>query len=157
MSPGLWNNLKPVTCLSSVTSCDLEIEPFLWIPGVAIKIIPIGKDLWFLSFTHSFRAHVLLIEANILQDSTQPLTNYKLYLFLYVYILKCWLPSTRLIFSSVQFTHSVVSDSLWPHELQHARPPCPSPTPRVHSDSCPLSRWCHPAISSSVVPFSSYP
>ena len=50
---------------------------------------------------------------------------------------------------------SVVSDSLWPHELQHARPPCPSPTPRVYSNSCPLSRWCHPAISSSVIPFSS--
>ena len=65
--------------------------------------------------------------------------------------------STHLWFSSVQFSHSVVSDSLWPHESQHARPPCPSPTPRVHSDSCPLSRWCHPAISSSVVPFSSCP
>ena len=50
-----------------------------------------------------------------------------------------------------------MSNSLWPHELQHARPPCPSPTPRVHSDSRPLSQWCHPAISSSVVPFSSCP
>ena len=57
--------------------------------------------------------------------------------------------------SWVQFSHSVVSDSLRPHELQHARPPCPSPTPGVHSDSCPSSPWCHPAISSSVVPFSS--
>ena len=57
--------------------------------------------------------------------------------------------------SSVQFSRSVVSDSLQPHESQHARPPCSSPTPRVHSDSCPLSQWCHPAISSSVVPFSS--
>ena len=60
-------------------------------------------------------------------------------------------------FSLVQFSHSVVSNSSWPHELQHARPPCPSPTPRVHSDSCPSSQWCHPAISSSVVPFSSWP
>ena len=60
-------------------------------------------------------------------------------------------------FSSVQFSHSVVSDSLWPHGLEHARPPCPSPTPRVHSNSCPLSRWCHPAVSSSVIPFSSCP
>ena len=59
--------------------------------------------------------------------------------------------------SSVQFSHSVVSDSLRPHESQHARPPCPSPTPRVHSDSRPSSPWCHPAISSSVVPFSSCP
>ena len=58
---------------------------------------------------------------------------------------------------SVQFSRSVVSDSLRPHELQHARPPCPSPTPRVHSNSCPLNRWCHPATSSSVVPFSSCP
>ena len=52
---------------------------------------------------------------------------------------------------SVQFSCSVVSDSLWPHGLQHARPPCPSPTPRVYSNPCPLSWWCHPAISSSVV------
>ena len=56
-------------------------------------------------------------------------------------------------FSSVQ--SSVVSDSLWPHEPQHARPPCPSPTPRVYPNSCPLSWWCHPTIPSSVVPFSS--
>ena len=61
------------------------------------------------------------------------------------------------VFSSVQFSCSVVPDSLWPHESQHARPPCPLPTPRVHSDSCPSSPWCHPAISSSVVPFSSCP
>ena len=58
---------------------------------------------------------------------------------------------------SVQFSRSVMSDSLQPHELQHDRPPCPSPTPGVHSDSCPLSWWCHPAISSSVIHFSSYP
>ena len=58
---------------------------------------------------------------------------------------------------SVQFSCSVVSDSLRPHESQHARPPCPSPTPGVYPDSCPSSWWCHPAISSSVVPFSSCP
>ena len=59
--------------------------------------------------------------------------------------------------SSVQFSHSVVSDSLRPHELQHTRPPCPSSTPRVHSNTCPSSRWCHPAISSSVILFYSFP
>ena len=59
--------------------------------------------------------------------------------------------------SSDQISRSVVSDSLWPHESQHARPPCPSPTPGVHPDSHPLSQWCHPAISSSVIPFSSCP
>ena len=58
---------------------------------------------------------------------------------------------------SDQISHSVVSDSLQPHESQHTRPPCPSPTPGVHSDSCPSSQWCHPAILSSVIPFSSCP
>ena len=56
-----------------------------------------------------------------------------------------------------RFSRSVVSDSLWPHEPQHARPPCPSPTPRIYPNSRPLSWWCHPTISSSVVPFSSCP
>ena len=74
--------------------------------------------------------------------------------------MKCWSLNTGLLsvqFSSVQFSLWVVSDSLRPHESQHARPPSPSPSARVHSDSCPLSRWCHPAISSSVVHFSSCP
>ena len=65
----------------------------------------------------------------------------------------CW----KFILRSDQISHSVVSDSLRPHESQNARPPYPSPTPRVHSDSHPSSQWCHPAISSSVIPFSSCP
>ena len=79
----------------------------------------------------------------------------------------CWRLSCRILTitllacetrsSSVQFSRSVVSDSLWLHESQHARPPCPSQTPRLYSNSCPLSRWYHPAISSSVVPSSSCP
>jgi len=65
---------------------------------------------------------------------------------------------TSITFSnSLQFSHSVVSNSLWPHEPQHTRPPCPSPIPRVHPNPCPLSQWCHPTISSSVIPFSSCP
>ena len=60
-------------------------------------------------------------------------------------------------FSSIQFSHSDMSDCLQPNELQHARPPCPSPTPRIHPNSCPSSQWCRPAILSSVVPFSSCP
>ena len=60
-------------------------------------------------------------------------------------------------FSSVQFSHSDMSDSLQPHELQHTRPSCPSPTPGVHPNPCPSSWWCHPTISSSVIPLSSYP
>ena len=64
--------------------------------------------------------------------------------------------SIKLSHCSVQFSCSVVSDSLWPHELQRTRPPCPSPTPRVYP-KCPLSQWCHLTISSSVIPFSSRP
>ena len=69
--------------------------------------------------------------------------------------LTCQLTKAKVYFLS-QFSHSVVSDSLQLHGLQHARPPCPSPTPRIYSNSCPLSWWCHPTISSSVVPFSSH-
>ena len=70
-------------------------------------------------------------------------------------VTKCqtW-PSTHACILSVQLSHSVMSDSMRPHRLQHTRPPCPSPTPGVYSNSCPLSLWCHTTISSSVVPFS---
>ena len=70
--------------------------------------------------------------------------------------LHIYLPLRLRTCCSVQFSCSVVSKSLWPHGLQHARPPCPSPTPGAYSNSCPLSRWCHPTISSSVIPFSSH-
>ena len=63
----------------------------------------------------------------------------------------------RQLFSSVQFSSSVVSDSLWTHESPHSRPPCSSPTPGVYSNSCPSNQWCHPTISSSVIPVSSCP
>ena len=84
-----------------------------------------------------------------------------------IFIRKCKGPSTAKTIlkkknkfywvNSVQFSHSVMSDSLWHHEPQHARPPYPSPTPRVHPNPCSLSRWYHPTISSSVVPFFSCP
>ena len=67
-----------------------------------------------------------------------------------------WVGSQTLFIHSVQFSCSVVSNSLWPRGLQLTRPPCPSPTPRVFSNSCPLSQWCHPTISSSIIPFSSH-
>ena len=73
----------------------------------------------------------------------------------------CWSLAWRILsitlLACVQFSHSVVSDSLGPHEPQHAKLPCPSPTPGVHANPCPLSHWCHPIISSSVVPYSSCP
>ena len=68
----------------------------------------------------------------------------------------CYTPDW-ILYSSVQFSRSVMSDSLRPHESQHTRPPCPLPSPGVHANSRPSNRWCHPAISSSVVPFSSCP
>ena len=71
-------------------------------------------------------------------------------------IVQSW-SNVNILLSSVQFSRSVVSDSLWPHESQHSRPPFPSPISGVHSDSRPSSQWCHPAISSSVIPFSSWP
>ena len=86
-----------------------------------------------------------------------------------IIISRCWISSNAFLLCisttihlflfnmliSIQFSHSVVSNCLWPHGLHHARLPCPSPTPGVYSNSSPLSRWCHPTISSCVVPFSS--
>ena len=69
--------------------------------------------------------------------------------------MQAYMPSSRCVLSSHQFSLSVTANSLETHGLQHTRPPCPSPTPRVYSNSHPLSWWCHPAISSSVIPFSS--
>ena len=85
------------------------------------------------------------------------LKNYY-YCFVFISFLYFWLFWVVYIqFSSVQFSHSVLSDSLWPHEPQHARPPCPSPVPGVHPNPRLSSGWCHPTVSSSVVPFSSCP
>ena len=82
----------------------------------------------------------------------------KIFVHSSVYFCHLFLISSASVqFISLQFSCSVVSDSLRPHESQHAKPPCPSPTPRVHSDSRSSGQWCHPAISSSVVPFFSWP
>ena len=96
------------------------------------------KSLW---TTNSFLLFELLLNISRLF----PLVNFWM-----------WNNLINLSFNSAQFSHSVMSDSLWPHGLQHTRLPCPSPTPRVYSNSCPLSWWCHPTISSSLIPFSSH-
>ena len=118
----------------------LNISQFTWTWNSFRLISLIFGIIWFVSAyfffkVSSIRAHLQTNLSNIIQKNKH----------------------THWDISSVQFSRSVVSDSLWPHESHHARPPCPSPTPRVHSESCPLSQWCHPAISSSVVPFSSCP
>ena len=85
------------------------------------------------------------------------LTGVRWYLSLWFWFtFPWWLGILSMFFSSVQFSWSGVSDSLWPRGLQHARPPCLSPTPRVYPNSCPLSCWCHPVTSFSVIPFSSW-
>ena len=89
------------------------------------------------------------------RTNTLTLLCYVTYLNADIWIYPFYSSRLFLYASSVQFSHSVMSNSLRPHRLQYARPPCPSPIPRVNSNSCPLSRWCHPTISSSVVPFSS--
>ena len=95
----------------------------------------------------TWSAHILQLHPYTLQNQLHIWgTQYKIYQFQGDYQ-----------FGSDQFSHSVVFDSLRPHESQHARPPCPSQTSGVYSNSCPSSRWCHPAISSSVIPFSSCP
>ena len=90
------------------------------------------------------------------------LSDYSPFLFTIALAYSTWvdvcglLPGTdKNTFFLLLFNHSVTSDCLWPHGLQHARPPCPSPSPGAYSNSCPSSRWCHPTISSSVIPFSS--
>ena len=104
-------------------------------------------------------AHSFRIPSNLPQVGVCVSNNkfYSLVKSMIVLKLQCLNNAFNTSIRSVQFSHSVVSDSLQSHESQHARPPCPSPTPRVHSDSCPSSQWCHPAISSSVIPFSFFP
>ena len=105
----------------------------------------------FIKYTHTHAHTHLCIQISNFEDINE-----------YIKILKAlWTDGGGNYFTvkhslSVQFSHSVMSNSLWPHGLQHARPPCPSPTPGVHPNLQSLSQWCHPTISSSVIPFSSH-
>ena len=119
-----------------ITSCI-----WLWYTALSSQTIPGSFSL----FALQKEGH----RATELPDSITGLPDTSLWLFLK------WCKRKKN--QSVQFSLSVVSNSLRPHEPQHVRPPCPSPTPRVHSDSRPSSQWCHPAVSSSVIPFSSCP
>ena len=101
------------------------------------------KSICLYTFTCNIKMLILLTKMN----STKPLSCINIWRRKFKY----WLVWGQ---HSVQFSRSIMSDSLWRHELQHARPPCPSTIPGVHSNSCPSSQWCHPAISSCVFPFS---
>ena len=132
----------------------LSFSVFFWI-GSSLPLI-LSRTLVYKLFTVSFFFSVVspaitMDDCDSLLHLLQSKTNNTDF-----NVCSCGLPlccRNQLLLSS----RLVVSDSLWPHEPQHARPPCPSPSPGVHSNSCPLSRWCHPAISSSVAPFSSCP
>ena len=150
--------------LSSSISFPLSWSPLLIVPFSQISCLP---ALWF---------HLRYVKTSffsLLTSGAPPWFWKACFTFFFFFLKSCgwcishqlkrqWvegrpLPPPFLQFSSVQFSRSVVSNSLGPHESQHSRPPCPSPTPGVHSDSHPSCQWCHPAISSSVVPFSSCP
>ena len=114
---------------------------------------PHAKRSWALFNHYSARNKLYDVKNKQTNQNTTIWNQFVMYLYMmFMYHYDKWK-----VFSSVQFSRSVVSESLRPHELQHTRPPCPSPTPGVHSDSRPSSPWCHPAISSSVIPFSSCP
>ena len=122
----------------------------IWQEKVTHDVIVITQYSQYLFPVQSFSS-VYILYQNIID-------KHRVYVVLYPAVYQYHkLPHFVPLFCSVQFSCSVVSDSLWPHESQHARPPCPSPASRVHSNSHPSSQWCHPAISSSVIPFSSCP
>ena len=135
-----------------------------WIPGWGTNVNRKQKQKKNLSLNFGICLFMPLSVPNIVGWFPVSSPRSGALLKLIVFIFLCPEPSTGInklnkysFFSSVQFSCSVVSDSLWPHESNDARPPCASPTPGVYPNSCPLSRWCHPAISSSVVPFSPCP
>ena len=126
----LWSlKLRYKCCVLSSISSSLDSRPLIWKCQTVRR-----KDF---------------------QDLQIPWNHHRLSLIVMYNIFRLLRVNEEMI--SVQFSHSVISDSLRPHESQHTRPPCPSPTPGVHSNSHPSSRWCHPASSSSVFPFSSCP
>ena len=133
---------------------DLSLSFLLkWFYAFVTNLVPklpsVVSSFKMFTYIAYYQFHLFLEKPDILW--------YSLVVFYTWYITIMWnLLHHCLVFSSVQFSHSVVSDSLWPHGLQHARPPCPSQTPGVYSNSCPSSHWCHPIISSSVIPFSSH-
>ena len=138
----------------------IKLAPFFWSPYLVRLFHTFVRQLGFTFWSHSL-FHYRIPWLPNLKKKKKKSTYSSLFFVLQNYLdlgneIGLYIPSDN-ITSSVQFSHSVVSDSFRPHEPQHARPPCPSPTPRVHPNPCPSSRWCHLTISSSAIPFSSYP
>ena len=142
--PCIWltQSCRFLFSLLSIFNFDFRFAHFLWYFSCSQLCFVLWFSWLLLHFWSCLVTILISLHPKYRMYSEGTIINPKLY-FLHL--------------SSVQFSRSVVSDSLWPHESQHARPPCPSPTPGVHSESRLSSQWCHPAISSSVVSFSSYP
>ena len=163
MSQLFWSGGQSIGTSASASVLPMSIQG--WFPlGLTGLISLVSKGLLRVLQHHNSKASILWYSAFFMAQLSHPYTTTGKTTALTI--------RTRLVggrcnkqgnlcksfvFSSVQFSRSVMSDSLWPRELQHTRPPCPSPAPGVYPKSCPLSQWCHPSISSSVVPFSSCP
>ena len=120
------------------------------------KVCIVNFFLLWVNFTRIYLLPALLLAKSSWLPNFREIKRYsRAWMQTTVYPINTFNNNYHILLCSAQFSHSVVSDSLQPHGLQHARLPCPSPTPGVYSNSCPLSWWCHPAISSSVVHFSS--
>ena len=146
MEKTIWSFLNKLKIVRAASKLKIELpyDPAISLLGIYLEKTKTlnPKD----TFTPVFTVTLFTVTKTEKQP-TGPLTDEWMKNTWYIDTIKC----------SVQFSHSGMSDSLWPHESQHARLPCPSQTPGVYSNSCPLSWWCHPAISSSVIPFSSCP
>ena len=152
----VWRKWNPLTLLvgmqTDTTTMENSVEISLktrdntttWLRDPTPRKIPWRNQNWKYTCTTMFTETLFTIIRTWKQPRC-PLTDEWMRKFLYIYTMECSVQSLG------------VSDSLRPHELQHARPPCPSATPGVHPNPCPLSQWCHPIISSSVIPFSSCP
>ena len=141
-----------------VIPCDISfISDFSNLSLPPIFLVSFAKDLSIFWYFHKYQLLILLLFYIVFTFSIICAFFLSFFFFFALCLVFSSFLQWKARFSSVQFSCLVVPDSLRPHESQHARPPCPSPTPGVHSDSCPSSQWCHPTISSSVVPFSSCP
>ena len=151
-------------CLKWDSSCSfmwlriihtIFIKTFLNLQSIVKISIGFTWYTYILNFKYLNGCSIQIFSLPLYEWCTYPEDRASSKIFSFLFFFFClW---ANIQFSSVQFSCSIVSDSLRPHEPQHARPPCTSPTPRFSPNSCPLNRWCHPAISSSVVPFSSCP
>ena len=148
----IWEFLKQVVCLPAMIVVKEKTKPEVF-PSSRTHccyFLVHLRDTWHRPTAHSVSGFVQLVtrclQFYFMVAGTENFIFFNLNICSILFV--SWL-------LSVQFSHSVVSNSLRPHGPQHASPPCPSPTPGVYPNSCPLSQWCHPAISSSVVPFSS--